>query len=97
LVDEAGDMNLTEKHDLHGHERKRDELIWFVESLRLEPRHVFRLRLSDSVPPSTSIGHRSEQPTVEDQHLAVASVDGHRRRSSGVDACSRPAGSAVGR
>ena len=46
LVNEAGDVRLAEKHDLHGDERKRDELIRLVESLRLEPRHVFRLRLS---------------------------------------------------
>jgi hypothetical protein len=78
LVDEAGDMRLAEKHDLHGHERKRDELIGLVESLRLEPRHVFRLRLGDSVPLSTSRGHRNEHPPSRDQHLAVAKLDGHR-------------------
>jgi hypothetical protein len=47
LVDEAGDVRLAEKDDLHGHERKRDELIRLVKSLRLEPCHVFRLRLGD--------------------------------------------------
>jgi hypothetical protein len=47
LVDEAGHVRLAEKHDLNGYERKSDELIRLVESLRLEPRHVFRLRLGD--------------------------------------------------
>ncbi|HEY9377792.1 MAG TPA: hypothetical protein VIQ02_11940 [Jiangellaceae bacterium] len=31
LVDEPGDMCLAEKHDLHGHKRKRDKLIRLVE------------------------------------------------------------------
>jgi hypothetical protein len=47
LVDEAGDVRLAEKDDLHGHERKFDELVRLVESLRLKPRHMFRLRLGD--------------------------------------------------
>jgi hypothetical protein len=64
-VDEAGDMRLAEKYDLNGYEGKRDEVIRLVESLRLEPRHVFRLRLGDSVPPSTSRGTSQRTPTVE--------------------------------
>ena len=60
LVDEAGDVHLAEKHDLNGYERKSDELIRLVESPRLEPRHVFRLRVGDSVPPGTSRHIRSE-------------------------------------
>jgi hypothetical protein len=68
LVDEAGDMRLAEEHDLHGHKRKRDELIRLVESLRLEPRHVFRLRLSDSVPLGTNGHIRNEGPNAEESH-----------------------------
>jgi hypothetical protein len=89
LVDEAGDMNFAEKHDLHRHERKRDELIRLLESRRLQPRHVFRLRLGDAVPPSTSRDIVGNSPPSRDQHLTVANLDSHRHRWSGADACSR--------
>jgi hypothetical protein len=62
LVDEAGDVRLAEKHDLNGYERKSDELIRFVESLRLEPRHLFRLRLGHPGPPGTSRHTRKTSP-----------------------------------
>lgn len=44
FVDHAGDVCLAEKDNLHGHQRQRHKLIRLVKSLRLEPRHAFRLR-----------------------------------------------------
>jgi hypothetical protein len=59
-------VHLAEKHDLNGYERKSDELIRLVESPRLEPRHVFRLRVGDSVPPALAGTFAAKGPTVPD-------------------------------
>ena len=42
LVDEAGHVCLAEKDDLHGDERKCDQLIGLIKSLRVEARHVLQ-------------------------------------------------------
>jgi hypothetical protein len=90
LVDESGDMNLAEKHDLHRHERKRDELIRLIESRRLEPGHLFRLRLGDSVQPITGSGHRNEHPPSVIASLVASGRKARSQQGRGRLAASHP-------